>query len=572
MVAVLFSVLRWGLDPALHWLIVLSGESAVGAKVELASVRTSISSGQLVLDDLAVANPSSPMKNLFEVDQASLVIDTRSLMKSRVTIRDGALERVRFDTRRTTSGELETVPADDTPSALDPLWESIGDLAANWLDDVSDRLTADFTDELQTPRVANELEQRWNQQAVDLRQRAEGLRQQAKEIEADFQEMRKNPLRGIERLPTLQAQLKSVQQEMKSLEREIKQLPQQTKSDRNALDTARKEDERFLRKKLNFGKIDGEGLTQMLLGGPVADNLHSALDWISWVRAKVPHNPVRANAKNRSRGTVVHFSPAGPRFLVERLQLDVLGSMGGEEMQLVGSLTGLSSEPQLLADPTRLVLASTGPMQISMEMISDRRTETPIDRFHLVCPNFAIAEQTLGSNKLAIGMPASHAKLDMEIVLTDDVLEGQIAFHQTSVQLTPVVTGDKNKALLEMLGEALSDVEQVSAEITLSGTVKQPTFQIKSELGSQLSSGINRAIAGLVQERSEALMAKITLQVDAQAEKLTAAKTKFEEELLASLGEHQQLFEQIAAFSNPASQSLPIPQIGDSLRNGLLRK
>jgi uncharacterized protein (TIGR03545 family) len=68
--AILAATVRFGLDPLLHYLIVTSGESAVGAKVDLASVETSLLDGRLELRGLQVANPESPMHNLLEAEQA----------------------------------------------------------------------------------------------------------------------------------------------------------------------------------------------------------------------------------------------------------------------------------------------------------------------------------------------------------------------------------------------------------------------------------------------------------------------------------------------------------------------
>ena len=82
---------RFGLDPLLHTLIVTSGESATGAKVELASVETSLWNGQVQLRDLQIANPQSPMSNLLDAEHTELQLDMNALFHKRVVIKNGEI-------------------------------------------------------------------------------------------------------------------------------------------------------------------------------------------------------------------------------------------------------------------------------------------------------------------------------------------------------------------------------------------------------------------------------------------------------------------------------------------------
>jgi hypothetical protein len=59
-VAVVVLTVRFCLDPAIRWAIVFSGESAIGAKVDVADVNTSLRGGELTITGLAAANPGKP--------------------------------------------------------------------------------------------------------------------------------------------------------------------------------------------------------------------------------------------------------------------------------------------------------------------------------------------------------------------------------------------------------------------------------------------------------------------------------------------------------------------------------
>ena len=155
--AILFAVgalLRFGLDPAIHWAIVTSGQSATGAKVELADVSTSILRGEVVLEELKVANPNAPMRNLVESQQSRLHLDINALLHKRVLIHDGSVSGLEFDTDRNTSGQLEEIvaEADQGPSFFDPWLESAGQFGDQWLDEINQRLSQDLVDQLQSPK------------------------------------------------------------------------------------------------------------------------------------------------------------------------------------------------------------------------------------------------------------------------------------------------------------------------------------------------------------------------------------------------------------------------------------
>jgi uncharacterized protein (TIGR03545 family) len=563
---------RYGLDPLLHTIIVSSGESATGAKVELASVETSLWNGQVQLRDLQIANPQSPMSNLLDAEHAELQLDMNALFHKRVVIKNGEISGIEFNTERTESGALEIVIDENSePSALDPLIAQGAQWAGDWFDAASERLDTDFTDQLQTPQVARALENRWQGQGDALHKRVEELKTRGKQLEAEFREVKSNPLRGVEKLPQLQAQLKFVQLELVSIQEQIKKLPEQVKADRQALTAARKADEAFIKQQLKFGRLDGDNLTQVLLGQPVAAGTQSAIDWIVWARKRLPTNSTKQIAKQRSRGTDVTFGIAQPKFHIERLGLSLTAPVSGEPMQFVGSLTHVSDQPRLIAEPAKLQLMATGVIPATLEVVSDRRGDVPREELFLTCTAIPMAGQTLGkSDKLALQLSPSTANVRVELVLTGDDLSGEIAFTQPNFRVSPLANPNSSQTLVAALSEAFGKIDGVSAEIQLAGTLKRPQIKLSSPVGQQLADGISTAVINLASKKSETMLANVSAQMDEQLAKLESTKTKLQDDLTAKLGENQQLFESLATFSTGDTR-LPVPQLG-SLGGSLLRK
>ena len=105
-IAVVVLAVRFGLDPAIRWAIIFAGESAIGAKVEVADVTTSLRGGEVTITGIAAANPGKPMRNLLESSQVRLHVDGTQLLRKRVVVHDGRIEGLKFDSERTVSGAL----------------------------------------------------------------------------------------------------------------------------------------------------------------------------------------------------------------------------------------------------------------------------------------------------------------------------------------------------------------------------------------------------------------------------------------------------------------------------------
>jgi uncharacterized protein (TIGR03545 family) len=564
---------RFGLDPLLRTIIVSAGQSATGAKVDLATLETSLWKGSVVLGGLQVANPQSPLRNLLEAERTEFSLDVNALLQKRVVVRNGEISGLAFDTERSESGEIEIVVDEHTgPSALDPLIEHASAWASDWLEEAGDRLDSDFADQLQTPQVAEAIEDRWKNRATTLRKRADDLKARGKQLEAEFREVKQNPLRSIEKIPALQAELKTVQYELSSIQNEIKGLPNELKADRNALQTARKADEEFVKQQLKFGKLDGDNLTQVLLGKPVAENTQSALDWIAWVRKRLPTNSSKQIARQRSRGTIVNFGAPAPKFHIERLGLALTAPIGDEPMQFTGSLTNVSDQPRLVAEPARLELVATGGMAVTLEVTSDRRGDVPREELFLVCPAIPVDGRTFGNQeKLAVELAPGMAHVRVELSLTGDELEGHITFAQPAFKVSPLAKPGANETLVAALTESLGNINNLAAEVKLAGTLQKPEIKIESAIGQQLADGISTAVINLAAKKSEALLAKVTGHANEQLAKLDAKKADLEQELMAKLGENQKLFESLASVDGMNGQPFSVPQLG-SLGSGLLRR
>jgi uncharacterized protein (TIGR03545 family) len=555
---------------------VTGGEAALGAKVEIGELRTSILDGQLVIDGLAAANPSKPMRNLAEAERMQLDVDFAALVRKRLVVKNGLVRGVKFDSERATSGALEASPhdaADAGPSMFDPVVTAAGDAAVEWFDNLQGRFEEDLESKLATPRVLGELEDRWRQQYAALKQRADNLQAKGKQIERDVREAKRNPLRSVELLGTLNQQLAATKAELQATLAEIQSLPAQTKADRAAIDAARKQDQQFLKDSLTIVKTDGGKLTEYLLGETAHGYITDSVGWVQYVRSWIPKS--KMERPERARGTNILFvDRRRPKFLIEQVTLTGTARMGGQPLELTALLTDATTEPEIHEQPLQLHVKTTGGVGSDLLVTVDRRDGAALDTLVLDCPRLAIGQRTLGkADALAVTVAPGEAAVRADLKLEGDQLSGTIHVRQASMlaATTPKLRDDRIAA---MLGESLRGVDQLEATIQLSGTVRRPKWTIESELGTQLADGLSGAARRYLTERRDRLVAKVQGQVDDQLAKLDAKRQEAQAELLAKLGEHQQVIEQVAAVMGGQLPLDPtaIPQIGAKLNLDRLKR
>ncbi|QDS97709.1 TIGR03545 family protein [Adhaeretor mobilis] len=563
-VLVIVLAVRFCLDGALRWAMVAGGESALGAKVEIAELETKLSEGRITLRGIAAVNPGKTFHNLAEAEEANFQIDMTALLHKRVVVTDGTISGLQFDTPRETDGALEIVEVEEEetgPSVLDPLKTAAGEYGAQWADNLSKKLETDLESSLESPRVAKELQERWPAEYETLQQRVKDLQVRGKEIEKSFREVKSNPLRNLDRLQKLEQELQSTEQELKSLTAKIQSLPKQVEDDRKLVDAARKNDEAFVRKMLHLEDLDGDQLSSYLLAEESSGYLSTAVGWVKRARGLMPEKPEVV----RSRGVDVLFiDRQRPKWLVQKVNLTGNATLGGQELLMSGMLTNASSHPRLLEQPMQISLAGQGALECDLDVIVDRRGEQAVDTLTFNCPLLAMPSRTLGKpEKLAVSVAGGPAQLHGEVLLTGNNLSGEIWWNQTDVQLGASIGKLKDENLKLALQQSLSKLDTLEANMKLSGTLERPQLKLHSDLGPQLAGSMKAAMSEYLQGRTEEVMAGVREKVDQQLAALTQQREQAQQELLAKLGENQELLTQLASLTGSGTgQRLSIPQLG----------
>jgi len=533
-----------GLDPLLRWSLVSLGQQITSAKVEIGSLASSLGQSEICLRDVQVADPDEPMKNLVEAKEVRLALETGPLMRRKFIVREGRVSGLRLGTDRQTSGALERSPRRGGPrgdKSEKPFGSGLGQLAETWLDALAGRLEEQLArevEQLESVRLTRDLVDRWPREFERLQRRANALKGRAEDLGSAFRGGVQGLLRNPDTVGRALGEMESIHAEAADFRAELDRLGRQALHDKDAIHEARRRDVESIRQRLRVADLQGENLSEYLLGPDLAEKVGAVADGVRWARRHWPQKPDDASP-TRARGLDVPF--AGPKptpsFLIRQVAIDGEGQLHGNPFRFSGTAEGVTSDPVLYGRPAVLRLDVQGKAAMAIEAVVDHTGKTPCHHVTIECSDLPQPRRVLGrADRLAVAVSPGSTRLSLVLHLEGDGLEGRLTLRQEPVELAPAVAsrfgGPRLAAELE---EALKRIRAIEVTAELSGTLDEPECRLRSTLGPQLAEAMNWLIQRELEARREEAVGFLQGQIEghlAQFDQLVRAR---QEALLAQL-------------------------------------
>jgi uncharacterized protein (TIGR03545 family) len=457
-VALIVPAVWLGTDPCLRWVFSAAGGRAVGAKVDIGAVAASLGQTQISLSDVQVADPSSPMKNLFEAARVDLAMERDPLLRKRWVVQEGRISGLKFGTPRTTSGALDKLPRgfngmfDRVPRIAGRL--QVG--AEQWIDTLAgllQRRLQQQLDELESVRLAKELSQRWPADFRRMEDRVQRIRRRVEELKQLQRESRGQTdlLVNVENGLRAADDIELLRRDVTKLRKEFDGLARQAVADRDAVEQAARRDVEQIRRTLAIDRTEGQGLTEFLLGPELSEQISTLANWIRWVHRYAPRQDASPEPSRR-RGIDVVFAGLKPQpdFLLRMMTLDGEGEIDRKPFRFAGTAEGITSQPAVYGRPAVVKLQVEGAAAMTIEAVLDRTKAAPRDTLLVRCPAIAQPKRMLGrADRLSVAVSPGMARLDLELELEGERLAGRLAVHQSPVRLTPSFPAGGAGPLLE---------------------------------------------------------------------------------------------------------------------------
>lgn len=559
---VLAVVLGWTLfvDRLIKLGIEAGGTAAVGARVDLASARLKLFQGQLRLRGLQVTNPSKPMTNLFQVDEILMDIGVRALLEKKFDAESVAVRGLAFGTPRKTSGALP--PKRQSPSsgasslASAVAWAQKAALPSLDLGGLGKAVNVGSLklapDSLRTVAMARSLAaQGDSMQGAWTRQIAAAnpgpVVDSAKALAARLQgtDVRKLGLAGARDAATsVRATLdavKAARNRLTTLQRDVTAQVDSFRGRLAALDQARAQDYAYAGSLVKLPSLDPKDVSKAMFGRIALAQLAPQLAMVRTVQQHIPPGmlPQRTPGPVRRRmaGTTFVFPKIHtyPTLLLEFAEgtftLPGNTTLAGS---YVGRVTGVTTEPAVYGKPLTFQVqrsgAVAGPQQIGISGVLDHTGAVPHDsvRAHLVGVRLPSAD--IGAVGARIDL--SRGVMDLMLARTGEQLHGNWSVGTDSAIWTRLAdSGDAGaaaqigtKAWLDALvWRAVSSLRHVDIQASISGTLAAPQLDVSSNVGGEISRGLQAALKGEIARAEAQVRAKVDSAVDQQ---VAAAKAK----------------------------------------------
>ncbi len=563
-----------GLEPALKAFFVGVGERIVGAKVDINEVDASLANCDLTVRGVQIAHPNHQYLNLLECETASFNMSTTGLLQRRLIVREAQLSGVRFNTPRTKSGEVDLPPllTGGLPDEFDTKLAKLGGRA---LREFTSVIEQDLRNDLVSIQLCQELGARWPADVDRLVERADALRKEIETFRQSIDPSVKNVAGVAESFPDKLAELERLRKETNRLRYDLGDLAEQIGRDRDAIAIARRHDEEVIKRKLKLRDLDSQSVSEYLLGEELSGQTCELIRWIKLARRYWPRE-VELPESERSNGEDITFPglTPHPKAFVEKLRLDGTFRNGERDVAWKGEILNLTTDPAASGKPMIIRAQTQGARALVMEATLDRTGSVPRDRVVISFPHLAHPQRSFGrEDQLAIVIAPGNSQVWAELNLIGDDLTGRILVQQLEVQLAAQLPPRYGPQVSQRISTALQNINTLQAEVLVNGSLDKPTWQLRSNLGPQVATGLTSALQAELASRQVQIgrtLDKYLVDQQVEFERIVAIKRQ------AALAKLDLNAHEVEDLKELVAGSIRIPGIGRledlQLKNPFMRR
>lgn len=560
-----------------------TGESIVGARVELESVDLRPTEGSVRLTGLQVANPDAPMSNLVEAEDILVDLMLEPLLEKKVVVQSLVVTGVRFNTPRETSGALEN----PDPEA-GQLWRDVN----AWADQIelpelsfesltgTVRTEAISMDSLRTVQYARQMIDRADSMRADWEGRLSALDPQpridsVRAVVERLEGFRPTPLNALQ-LPDLirdgrgsLSNVTSLQSDIAALDDAVRDGLASLRVGPEVISNLRAEDLAYARSLLDIPSLEAPSISPALFGGTALAWLKPVLFWAETAERYLPPGLDPRNRpgpqRARAEGTTIEFPGRAtyPKFLLQQGELGMeIGGTGLAAGSYTARLMNLASAPSLVGLPMEITLArrsgAQGPRGLSLSALLDHTTETIRDSVSAALDGISLPEIDLSrfGGRLNLGLGESTFSLRR----TGRELDALLRWVSTDPGWTRTDGATEERPEIgtaawarDLVWRTLTGVERVELEMGLTGSIDAPSISIRSNLGEAVAASLRRELGAQIAEaearirqevesriqpvvqdardRVDGARSEVAEQVDARRREVEELRTRLEERI-----------------------------------------
>ncbi|GEM_PF-3691885 len=527
-----------------------------GAEVNVGRLRTSVFGGFVELEKVQLTDPEAPEFNRLEWAKMRFELSGSALLRGKVVIQDASLQDIQIRSKRERPGYVLPPPPPEpegpglkekTMVLLQPVKQELMQNAMAFLKEKNlDNPLKDVNwEELPSTLAVKGLQSELQAKGASWKGMLGSLpdAQTFASMKADLQKLK--PPTDPNQIQTAIGQLESIRAQAQVSVMQVEKLAQQLQQEAATiqsriqnLDELAKQDLAMLGQKLKLPDLDFKGLAEELAGPEIKRYVRMIETYYAQIKPFLESKEQEAPSKPlRRAGRDYSFPLANglPSFWLQSAQISSKETAEGPLGDMSGKITHVSTQPELIAQPTRMSLQGgfrqSQIQGLEAEVLLDHRNpDRSEDSLQLKIASYPISERVLTqSQDFTLGFHQAKGQLDMRFALIGSEVEIGITNRFTGIAYKVEANSEKVKSILD---GALAPLQEVSIEAKARGPWTALAWTIQSNLADQLKQGLRAAVG----KELAALQDKIKSEVQIRLE---GEKKKLEERLKAELNPTQ---------------------------------
>ena len=530
------------LDHIIKGIVEDQASLAVGARVDIGDLKTSLFGLGVEIRDLQVTNPDQPMRNAVQIGSMAFDLAAAPLLKKKVVIERMSVKDLAFGTPRKESGALPR----RIQKKLEVKGKAVGVEAEKRIEDC---VLPDFTKltdlkkrsaeellagvSLQSSAFIVDYQKKVATVKTTWEKRLAALPTQEtieKDVKA-LQNLKGQRPKDVTQLPAYLEKVNNLQQKMKETTKILTDTQKEFQSEMGGLKSSLKEVEKLKDQDLKtvMGKMgiavpSSMDLLCVLLGKDISQKVNQGIAWYRKLgtfmsSGKPKDEKQKPTAKPRLKGVDVQFpiTHGYPDFLLEEADFSILPGKENRKQEifafnrLAGQLRGLTTQPSLYNKPTTFrlegALAGNVAKELTFSGEIDHRTELVNDRLNLNIKELNIERLGIQKKESPLQLASGILNINGSLGAQKEALKGQVTINVLNPKIVAGAT-----ALI--LADLFKNMGSFDVTVTIGGTLDQPSLTLSSNAEKILASGLENIIQTQLKGIQDDLKKMIASRVD----------------------------------------------------------
>ena len=531
------------------------GTRIMGATVDVGTMDVDLSDGVLAMTVLQITDPSAPENNIVEIGEIAAAMSAGPLLRAKVAIDSVVVRDIRFNTRRETPGEVDTlrerstifrdemarwrasarIPTIPTPSLSSPV--DFSTLSADSLETVirARELAG-------TVGVTRGAFRDHRLDGLDARAQIDSASALIASLEgASFRSLGPaGATRAVGTLRSMAAGITDIVPRIAELEESLATEVAGLRQGLAALDDLRDGDYRRALGVLNLPSFDPDDISAALFQAPLMERVETLLYWAQVVDANLPdgNRSFRFEGPERLRGAGenVTFPSEGsslPAFAMNKLEGSVtIGALTGFAVRVLD----LSSDPGVIGRPTTVHLTGeSGATRGGLDLGLDRTGSTPEDQ--LVARFSGLPLPALDIGALGARLDLGEGATRVELSRSGDAIVGDVTWSATGA--TWQRDGPEATGAPAYLWDIVSRLTSIEITLGLDGTLSSPGISVRSDIGEQIVQALRDQIGDEVRRAEARARAEVDRLIEQSLTEVRSQLADFDESIGGTLGDYR---------------------------------